>query len=169
MPTPTPLERVPPRPEPQRLPRALPERGLYVVDGSWGTLQPIQLAAGVRTVGELEVIEQIRRGRPLVDTRVAASHAEATLPTAVNIPRREVVARIAELATDMATVFFCNGPQCAATPASIRALLEAGHPPELIRYYRGGMHDWITLGLPVAGRRSRPQDSSSERPVIASG
>jgi rhodanese-related sulfurtransferase len=47
-------------------------------------------------------------------------------------------------------VFFCNGPLCSATPAMVRALLGAGHPATAILYYRGGMHDWITLGLPAA-------------------
>ena len=48
-----------------------------------------------------------------------------------------------------ATVFFCNGPQCAATPDLIRTLLTGGYPPEAILYYRGGIHDWMTLGLPI--------------------
>ncbi len=26
---------------------------------------------------------------------------------------------------------------------------KAGYPPEKILYYRGGLHDWLTLGLPV--------------------
>ena len=144
------LQRAPRRAEPQRVPRPLPEPGLYVVDGTWGTLQPIELASGVRTVGELEVIEQIRHRRPLVDTRASAQPGDATLPSAVEIPHGEVAARIGELATDAPTVFFCNGPQCGATPAAVRALLGAGHAPELIHYYRGGMHDWITLGLPAS-------------------
>jgi hypothetical protein len=48
------------------------------------------------------------------------------------------------------TAFFCNGPQCKATPNAIGALLRHGYPPETILYYRGGMHDWITLGYPSA-------------------
>ena len=47
------------------------------------------------------------------------------------------------------TIFFCNGPQCGQSPTAIRGLLEAGYPPEGILYYRGGLHDWLTLGLPV--------------------
>ena len=27
--------------------------------------------------------------------------------------------------------------------------LEAGYPADNILYFRGGMHDWITLDLPV--------------------
>lgn len=48
------------------------------------------------------------------------------------------------------TAFFCNGPQCAATPDAIAQLLDAGYPAHAILYYRGGMHDWLTLGYPTA-------------------
>lgn len=54
-----------------------------------------------------------------------------------------------ELDRSKPTIFFCNGPQCPQSPTAIRKLLSAGYPPEKILYYRGGMHDWITLGLPV--------------------
>lgn len=46
-------------------------------------------------------------------------------------------------------VLFCNGPQCGATPHAIAALLDAGWDPARLRYYRGGIHDWVTLGLPL--------------------
>jgi rhodanese-related sulfurtransferase len=142
---------------------------MYAVDATWGTIQPIEVALGVRTVGELEVAEHVRGGRPVVDTRIAPSHGRAAIPGSVNIPQRELTARIGELRADVPTVFFCNGPQCPATPAAIRSLLAAGRPAELILYYRGGMHDWITLGLPFDGSDAGAQDASSERPVIAAG
>jgi rhodanese-related sulfurtransferase len=144
------LDRVPRRDRPQRIPRALADRGLYVVDGSWGTLQPIQLAKGVQTVAELEVIERMRAGGPLIDTRPAAVYAATTIPTATNIPHTDAIAHLDELDPSVPAVFFCNGPACSATPAEIATLLAAGHPPEAMLYYRGGLHDWITLGLPVA-------------------
>lgn len=40
-------------------------------------------------------------------------------------------------------------PQCAATPDAVEALLAAGYPCGALAYYRGGLHDWQTLGLPV--------------------
>jgi hypothetical protein len=46
-------------------------------------------------------------------------------------------------------VLFCNGPQCTATPRAVAALLAAGHPATSLLYYRGGIHDWVTLGLPL--------------------
>jgi rhodanese-related sulfurtransferase len=99
------------------------------------------------------VIAHIESGLPLVDTRLPHFFAEATIPTAVSIPHTEVAERISELDDSVETVAFCNGPQCRATPHAVRKLLDAGYPRERILYYRGGMHDWMTLGLPmVVGR-----------------
>ena len=49
----------------------------------------------------------------------------------------------------MVSIVFCNGPQCPQTPDAIGHLLEAGHPAASIAYYRGGLHDWVTLGYPI--------------------
>jgi rhodanese-related sulfurtransferase len=125
------------------------EPGLVVVDATWGTLTPMHLGPGVRTVGELEVIEHVRAGRPLIDTRLPHFHRSATIPGARNIPHDEVLGQIDSLDAAQPTVFFCNGPACSATPQAIDALLEAGYPAGAILYYRGGMHDWMTLGLPA--------------------
>jgi len=144
------IERLPRRGHPQRVPRALPgELGLVVVDATWGTIQPLELAPGVRTVGELEVIEHVQAGGCLVDTRLAEYVEAGTLPGAIAVPHAEILDRRAELDPDGPTVLFCNGPQCGATPDAIRTLLDAGWPAERLRYYRGGVHDWVTLGLPL--------------------
>jgi rhodanese-related sulfurtransferase len=132
------------------VPRPVPgETGRFVVDGTWGTINPLLLEPGVRTVAELEVLDHIARGLPIVDSRAAESFGAGTIPGARNLPHREIAARLGELDPTTDTVLFCNGPQCAATPRAIRALLAAGHPAERLLYYRGGMHDWTTLGLPV--------------------
>jgi rhodanese-related sulfurtransferase len=123
--------------------------GLVQVDATWGTVQPIELAPGVRTIGELELLGHIARGLPLIDTRQAHFHDDATIPGARGIPHEQIVDRLDELDPNVPTVFFCNGPQCRATPAAVRALLGAGYPAEAIRYYRGGLHDWMTLGYPT--------------------
>jgi rhodanese-related sulfurtransferase len=44
-------------------------------------------------------------------------------------------------------VLFCNGMWCGQSPASIKTLLKYGYPPEKLKYYRGGMQTWETLGL----------------------
>ena len=150
----TKLQRTPHRASACMVPRPLAD-GLVQVDPAWGTVQPIELAPGVRTIGELELIDHIERGRPLIDTRQPRFHRDATIPGARGIPHDRILARLDELDPSVPTVFFCNGPQCAATPDAVRTLLDAGYPADAILYYRGGMHDWITLGYPtVPGSRT---------------
>ncbi len=142
--------RIPRRPDAFFVPRPVEgATGLFVVDGTWGHVNPMVLASGVRTVGELEVVEHVEAGGALVDSRLPEHFAAATLRGARSVPHTETAARIGELDRDADTVLFCNGPQCSATPDAIRTLLDAGHPAERLLYYRGGMHDWITLGLPT--------------------
>ncbi len=144
------IERLARREETLMVPRPVPNQpGLVTVDATWGTISPIQIAPGVRTVGELEVIEHIQEGLPLIDTRPESFYREGTISGARNITHPRMAELIGGLDPDRATIFFCNGPQCAATPSSIRTLLGAGYPAESILYYRGGIHDWVTLGLPV--------------------
>jgi hypothetical protein len=136
------------------LPQPVPgEPGRFVVDATWGRITPLHLAPGVGTVGEQEVLTHIQAGLPLVDCRLERYVAEGTLPTARSLPHTEQRDRIGEVSRALDTVLFCNGPQCGATPDSIRILLEAGHPPERLLYYRGGIHDWVTLGLPLVAAR----------------
>lgn len=125
------------------------------VDTTWGELQPLQCAPGVLTLGELELIEHLRSGAMLVDTRVADSRNGVTIPGAVNIPHGEITQRCGELDQDRVSILFCNGPQCPQSPAAIRELIDGGYPAHALAYYRGGIHDWITLALPTepAGQR----------------
>ena len=144
------VDRLPRRGDPQRVPVPVPgDPGLVTVDATWGTITPMTLPGGVQTVGELEVIAHIEAGLPLIDTRLASYVAQGTIPTALHIDHHEIGARIGELDPGAVTVLFCNGPQCAATPDAIAILLEAGHPAAGLRFYRGGIHDWVTLGLPL--------------------
>lgn len=46
-------------------------------------------------------------------------------------------------------VLWCNGMWCGQSPRAIRGLLELGYPADKIRYYRGGMQAWQSLGLTV--------------------
>ncbi len=132
------------------VPQPVPnEPGLVTVDATWGTISPMQIAPRVRTVGELEVIEHINAGLPIVDTRLAHFYREGTIPSARNAPHEQIEESISGLDPQLATIFFCNGPQCAATSSAIHALLAGGYRAEAIIFYRGGIHDWMTLGLPI--------------------
>lgn len=141
-------------------------------------IQPMQLAAGVETLGELEVLDFLRRiaqgedGLLVVDSRTPDWYAKGTIPGAVNIPYAQ---NMAGQATDLPAVkkslldlfgvkeiagafdfsaaytlaIFCNGPWCGQTPNYIRTLLAFGYPAGKLKWYRGGMQDWCALGLGV--------------------
>jgi rhodanese-related sulfurtransferase len=142
------LERIPRRERACQVPRHTGD-GLFEVDATWGTVQPMQLAPAVRTIGELELIEHLEHRLPVIDTRLEHFHRDGTIPGARAIPHEQILEHRDELDPTGPTVFFCNGPQCAATPDAIGRLLGAGYPPRSILYYRGGMHDWMTLGYPI--------------------
>jgi rhodanese-related sulfurtransferase len=131
-----------------RIPQRRPD-GTVVVDATWGTVQPMRIAEGVETIGELELIEHLAAGGIAIDTRVPESVARGTIPGAEAIPSAEIAAHADRFTPETPAVLFCNGPQCAASPRSIRALLEAGCDPAALRYYRGGLQDWISLGYPL--------------------
>lgn len=146
-----PLERMPARQDVCQVPRPVPdEPGLFLVDATWGKIQPLELPGGVRTVAELEVLEHVHAGGLVVDTRLPKYVEQGAIPGAVAIPHEEIVEGLRGLDPDGVVVLYCNGPPCTATPQAIAHLLEAGWDPDRLRYYRGGIHDWMTLGLPVS-------------------
>ena len=135
--------------DPQNMPQPTDEPEIVTVETAWGKIQPMEPVPGIRTVGELEVAALVYEGAQLVDTRVPDSRSGVTLPGAVNIPHDQVLARKDALNTGRVHILFCNGPQCPQTPDALRTLSEDGYPVDRLAYYRGGMHDWITLAMPT--------------------
>jgi rhodanese-related sulfurtransferase len=138
-------------------------------------VQPMVLMPGVETVGELEIIEYLRRiddGDPfvlLIDSRLPQEFKRGTIPGAVNIPYTRLDRQYAsakEIAETMemefgairdedlwnfsapkTLVLFCNGPWCGQSPTNIKSLLLAGYPPSRLKWYRGGMQSWEQFGF----------------------
>lgn len=138
-------------------PRSVPwsledDEDVVAVDTTWGELQPLEIAPGVRTVGELELVDLVGRGAVLIDSRTQGSFGGRTLPNSVFLPHDQVGERRDELNPQRLSILFCNGPQCPQSPDAIRQLLESGYPAEALAYYRGGLHDWVTLALPTEAR-----------------
>jgi len=142
--------RIPKRDKNHMIPKQI-ERdfGLVEVDVTWGSIQPISVAQSVHTVGEVELYHHYMKGLPIIDARKMDAFDAVTIPGSKNIPHDELVGRMDELDKNNPSIFFCNGPQCPQSATAIRNLLDVGYPAEKILYYRGGMHDWVTLGLPV--------------------
>ena len=57
----------------------------------------MELAPGIRAVGELEVIAHIKLDLPLIDTRLEHFHEASTIPGARSLPHHEIPARFDDL------------------------------------------------------------------------
>jgi len=124
-------------------------------------IQPHEVAPGVTTVGELEVIEWLRDNKgPVIDGRTVEWHVRGTIPGSKNIPFTQTADRLDELGCTKAgakwdcknavkVLMFCNGPWCGQSPTAIRAMLREGYPATQINYFRNGMQGWETHGLTV--------------------
>ena len=124
-----------------------------------GYLQPIVPIKGVIPVGELEVLDSLGGDEYLVvDMRDPDWRLKGTIPGSISIPFGEVADRLDMLgyvqslsgwncAGAKKVVAFCNGPACPQSSIAMHAMVENGFPPKKIYYYRGGMQDWIVLGL----------------------
>lgn len=44
-------------------------------------------------------------------------------------------------------ILFCNGLWCGQSSINIKTLAKLGYPTDKLKWYRGGMQDWVSLGL----------------------
>jgi len=124
-------------------------------------IQPMVVAEGVTTIGELELLDFLQNGTAVVvDSRTYSWFQGGTIPGAINIPYDEILDRLDLLDCEAdfdgwdcqnakRVALFCNGNWCGQSPTAIHNLLEVGYPAERIFYYRGGMQAWRMLGLSV--------------------
>lgn len=138
-------------------------------------IQPMVLAPGVETIGELEMLEYLKKagkdgGILVIDSRDGDwPMRSGVIPGAVVLPWQELhpahtdPEKIAETmmfrfgATRLGSlwnfenartlVLYCNGPWCGQSPTNIKQLLSMGYPAHKLKWYRGGMQDWKVLGL----------------------
>ncbi|TNF17767.1 MAG: rhodanese-like domain-containing protein [Rhodobacteraceae bacterium] len=125
-------------------------------------VQPMSPADGVRTIGELELLEMLQDPEAVViDSRTADWFAGGSIPGAINLPWDRMAERLDQVGCELdfdgyicgeavpEIALFCNGPWCGQSPTAIRRIIEAGYPAEKISYYRGGMQIWRLLGFTV--------------------
>jgi len=139
-------------------------------------IQPSSLGNGVETIGEVELINYVKRMTEgddsilLIDSRTPDWVAKGTIPGAINIPWTKLnpakgadPISVVEILTDTfgareleglwdfsrakTLVMFCNGAWCGQSPVNIRNLMRFGYPGHKIKWYRGGMQSWEILGL----------------------
>lgn len=139
-----------------------------------GKLLPMQLDADLETYGELEVLATLSemKNNPnlvLIDGRKEEWFSYRTIPGAINMPfyyfrdkkdyefHVEYALKYLNVKKDKNGVYqfkkakiliiFCNGPWCSQSPTMIFALLEMGYPADKLKWYRGGMQDWLSAGM----------------------
>lgn len=144
-----------------------------------GVPQPMSLGKGVDTLGELEFIEYMKKAQKdemiaIIDSRKPGWYDRLRIPGAINVPFTGFETKegaIEAMEDDMGVVqkedgtldfskartlaLYCNGYWCGQTPGMVKnakfALLKMGYPASKIKYYRGGMQAWTSLGFTVVG------------------
>jgi rhodanese-related sulfurtransferase/DNA-binding transcriptional ArsR family regulator len=98
-------------------------------------------------VSREELLEKSRAGVVTVlDVRPADEFALGHLPGAVNIPLRELEARLAQLDRGQEVVAYCRGPYCVLSYEAVAALRARGFK---VRRLEDGLPEWRAAGLPV--------------------
>lgn len=144
-------------------------------------IQPMLIAPGVETVGELELLGYLKRSVDdrtvmVIDSRTPEWIPRGTIPGSVNIPWNKINVDVqgsfeieseAETLNDIlinqlgvrivngqrdfrnakTLVLFCNGNWCAQSGINIKTLIRLGYPAYKLKWYRGGMQSWVSLGL----------------------
>jgi len=137
-------------------------------------IRPIELAPGVETIGELEMLDYlVAAGNSsevlVIDSRTPDWVAKGTIPGSISLPWTllnletsdsltigEIMESIFgaiqsddlwDFSQAKTLVLFCNGMWCGQSPRNIQTLLRYGFPAQKIKWYRGGMQDWEILGL----------------------
>ena len=133
----------------------------------------MQIHKKIDTFGEVEVLAYIKQMQDdksmlMIDTRDEEWYGYRTIPGAINmhyvyimLPKsvdEEYKQSLVELGVigikkpydfsqAKTILLFCNGAWCSQSPKMIKALLSLGYPPEKMKWYRGGMDDWLGLSM----------------------
>jgi rhodanese-related sulfurtransferase/DNA-binding transcriptional ArsR family regulator len=102
---------------------------------------------GLEPVSREELLVRVRAGLVMVlDVRPGDEYAIGHLPGAVNIPLRELEARLAELTPDREIVAYCRGPYCVLSYEAVALLRGRGFR---VRRLVDGLPEWRSAGLPI--------------------
>jgi ArsR family transcriptional regulator len=102
---------------------------------------------GLEAVSRKELVERARAGTAtILDVRPEDEFALGHLPSALNIPLRELEARLAEIDPKQEIVAYCRGPYCVLSYEAVAQLRARGFKA---RRLEDGLPEWRAAGLPV--------------------
>ncbi len=138
-------------------------------------IKPMIFAKGIETIAELELLDYLKKVREgdhsilVIDSRTPDWVIKGSIPGAISIPwdvlsgakpnqpivqkflKDQFGVKITEKGKSFDTaktlVLFCNGSWCDQSTTNIKTLLMLGYPTEKLKWYRGGMQAWESLGL----------------------
>lgn len=138
----------------------------------FGKIAPIKAAPNIDTYGELEVLEFIEKSKTdknllLIDSRTENWYNHQTIATAVNVPYiytkksqypdefQDALETFGVVEKDgkydfknaKTLLMFCNAIWCGQSPEAMKELMAIGYPQEKMKWYRGGMQSWLSVGL----------------------
>ena len=134
---------------------------------------PMHIHKKIDTFGEVEVLAYIKQMQDdksmlMIDTRDEEWYGYRTIPGAINmhyvyimLPKsfdeeyKQSLVKLGvigikkpyDFSQAKTILLFCNGAWCSQSPKMIKALLALGYPPEKMKWYRGGMDDWLGLSM----------------------
>jgi rhodanese-related sulfurtransferase len=137
------------------------------------TIFPMQIHKEIETYGEVEVLTFIKNMQHdkkmlLIDSRDEEWYEYRTIPGAINIHYVYMMMpqefeeeynnalnslgvlgakKPYDFSQAKTILLFCNGAWCSQSPKMIKTLLSLGYPPKKIKWYRGGMDDWLGLSM----------------------
>lgn len=139
--------------------RATSDQRPYEYVASLGIVTPEELQ-GVKRIGAREALELAQRGAKLVDVRTDREFKARHARGAIHVPYGEKslkepdfdatadsFAGLAKLGKGEALVFLCNGAECWKSYKASKWARDAGYAN--VYWLRGGMPEWVSLGLPT--------------------
>lgn len=135
----------------------------------------VETIGELELLGYLKRIADGDTGVLVIDSRTPDWVARGTIPGSVNVPWNKINVDVGdfEIGTSAETldhiladqfgaketsngwdfsdsktlVLFCNGVWCPQSTINIKTLAKLGYPVQKLKWYRGGMQDWVSLGF----------------------
>jgi rhodanese-related sulfurtransferase len=136
----------------------------------------VETVGELEVLGYLQRVSTGDRKVMVIDSRTPDWIIRGTIPGSVNIPWNKInvdlegtfeVSAEAETLHDILVeqlgvqeidgqldfrnaktlILFCNGSWCPQSSINIKTLIKLGYPAYKLKWYRGGMQDWVSLGL----------------------